>query len=425
MSWKGWGKPWRSGKATDGRSASASYHSNSYGAGQEAWVEPWQGYKQNPKKDDAKGQFPAYKHQPQSDIQVIAEQRTAAKTLDSEEDIVKEIQRAINSARKAEQKVAKLQSELQKGQAQWRSYEQAIKQAYVKERTQFQTDQQKLKHDLAEALTAQTSARKALRAAATGQATETGMEHVDMDVEQDAGWQALMLDTALAETAEAESEKDGWMQHGLLNVEEQDAMAIAKARIAAAAKIQSGYGDRTGLMTPSRPTRQGLPSPTTMGRDNAPGSRSFVSRAMQPFGGVPGGGGKGGLTTTSPVGHYRGGADALADPYMTSPTLSGGPVPENGQAGTPPSAKSRRSPRTSIKELAKPKGPVVQQGQAGKVSLADQLMAQRLAATQAESVAHVTTEGDLRQSMMFVDDDGDDHLHVPIPSGSDLEQLDA
>ena len=421
MSWKGWGKPWRNGKAAEGRSSSASYHSSSYVPGQETWVEPWQGYKQNAKKEDVKSLFPAYKQQPQTDIQVIAEQCHASKTLDSEEDIVKEIQRAINAARKAEQKVTKLQSELQKGQAQWKSYEQAIKQAYVKERAQFQSDQQKLKHDLAEALTAQASTRRALRTAATGQTQEVGTEHIDMDIEQDAGWQALMLDTALAESSETKQELDGWMQQELISVSGPDAATIAKARIAAAAKAPNGTGDHAGQMTPPRPTQQGMPSPTVVTRDGLAGSRPAVYKAMQPFGGAAGYGSKGDLLTMNKATHYRCGSQAFADPYMMSASLSGGPAPEGGHVSTPPSAKNRRSPRTSIKELAKPKGPVSQQSQAGKVSLADKLMAQRLAAAGGE---HAAKDGEGRSSAVLVDDDNEDHVNVPIPSGSELEQLD-
>ena len=291
------------------------------GVGKGNWTENKGGYRKDNKKEDSKVLFPSYNQQQQSNIVVIAEQKHQQSLKGAEDDdVIKEIQRAVNAARKAEQKVAKLQADLQKGQAQWRGYEQALKKAYASERAKFLGDQTKLRQDLTEALAAQTTTRGALRAAAVRQLQDAGTVAAGPDVEMDDAWMALMKDTSFVEETEQNQELDGWLREELERIGSPNTAAAAKAKILAAMKGEPllSAGDRT--FTPLRPTRTGLPSPTKGDpvAGDKPGERT--ARALFPFGSPPGRARMEELMAVTKATQYKGDSPAISDPYLASPS---------------------------------------------------------------------------------------------------------
>ena len=415
MSWKGWGKPWRKGNGADGYSSAASYYASDAGTGKGNWAEEKQGYK---KKEDAKPSFPSYNQQQQSSIVVIAEKNHPPLAGTNEEDIIKEIQRAVNAARKAEQKVAKLQADLHKGQAQWRSYEQALKKAYAAERIKYQNDQTKLRQDLAEAMAAQAATRGALRSAAVGQLRDPETPTALPDAEMDDAWMALMKDTSYVEEVEQNRELDGWIREELDKIGSPNTAAAAKAKILAAMRGDSVIAASEKVSTPLRPTRTGLPSPSKGDLDNVDKKGERTARALFPFGCPPGRAKMEELSMTTKATQYQSGSPAVMDPYMASPSWETGKLPDVGGL-TPQASKHRKSPRTGVKDVARPKGPAATCEAGLKPSLADKLMAAR------NSGAHSLHGASSRAppSNIFIDDD-QDHLGVPVPSGSDLDLLD-
>ena len=418
MSWKGWGKPWRINHSADGYAEQySSFSSSGQGKGKHNRAEDWQGY--NPKKD-AKASFPAYNAQPKQEIAVVAEKRMHPKEADPEEDVIKAIQRAVNSARKAEQKVSKLQSDLAKGQSQWQTYEIAIRKAYLAEKSKFQQDQAKLRTELSEALMQQVQTRHALRTAAIGH-VQDGNQDMMVEGSQEADdFLALMQDTTIVEPAEQKEELDGWLKDELDKIGSPGTAAAAKARIVAAMKGGGAGPHQVPQVTPKRPTQGGISSPAVPPPKAASGGKEHVKRALLPFGGagvqtVPPG--QEYLQATSST-QYRQVGPAITDPYLTSPSAS--VLPEASGVGvTPPSAKSKKTPRSGVKDLAKPRGPAHQAETTSKTSLAEKLAATRRMATQA---LHEEARQPPKPVPVFIFDDNGDEPRVP--SGSDLDLLD-
>ena len=414
MSWKGWGKPWRKGTGTDGYAAASSYYSSSSNNGKGSWAEDWQGYnKKDHKKEDAKHRFPGYNQQ-QQDIVVVAEQKNQPPAGGTEEDAIKEIQRAVNAARKAEQRVVKIQADLRKGQMQWQGYEQALKKAYAAEKTKFHGDQSKLRQELVEAIAAQSSTRAALRAAAVGQLQDDGREETHLDVDMDESWMALMQDRSYVEATDQAGEFDGWLQTELTKMGSPRTTAAAKARLAMALQGETKPSGGDPTSTPKRPTCMGVPSPTRTQPVNELGHGGSGPKALFPFGCRPGSAKERNPEATTQATQYRGDSPAVSDPYLVSPSNMQGHLPDTGVLLATPPTKHRKSPRTSIKELARPKGPA-----STTEPLADKLLAARTLA--AKDVPDLKPANPLLSPLI---DDDHDHLGVPIPSGSDLDLMD-
>ena len=423
MSWKGKGKskPWRQTAGSDGREYASSYYSDGYGAAHNTWTETWQGYNhKDAKKEAGKSAFPAYNQQQQKDITVIAEQRSALKTPGVEEDAIKEIQKAVNAARKAEQRVAKLQSDLQKGQSQWASYELALKKSYAAERGRYQSDQSRLRQELADAMAAQTASRGALRAAAVGQLQAEGPAEAtagEMEVEE--AWVGLMADTSMVETGEQVKELNGWLQTELDRLGSPETASAAKARLVAAMQVgEPGHG-QGHFQTPTRRPQTGIPSPSAGTRESTSAPAGFP-KALYPFGCAPEHARKEVPALITRSTQYREEEPAVSDPYQVSPSWEARGHPKVEGLMTPPSGKHRRTPRSGVKDTAKPKGPATLPARASKQSLADKLLASRI---QAEANLKDGDPSNGGRIPIILDDDNG-HLNVPIPSGSDLEQLD-
>ena len=257
MSWKGWGKPWRKGGGRGQQfSGSQYYPSSEYGNAQAGWEEDWsKSNKKDARKGEGKPVFPAYNQQQKGPVTVIAEQTFPSTPAEMADDAIKEIQKAVNMARKAEQRVSKLQTDLQVGQTQWRNYEKSLKEAFLKERTKFQGDQNRLRQELAEALAAQAQTRSALRTAAVGQLQEAGAASPQDVTEMDGEWEALMLDKDIVEESEQRMEMNGWLQQELDRMGSPQTAAAAKLRIAAAMKGKmevSGHATSTPPHPPNR-----------------------------------------------------------------------------------------------------------------------------------------------------------------------------
>ena len=340
MSWKGWGKPWRINHSADGYAEQfSSYSSSGQGKGKHNRTEDWQSY--NAKKE-ARASFPAYNAQPKQEIAVVAEKRMHPKEADPEEDVIKAIQRAVNSARKAEQKVSKLQGDLAKGQSQWQTYEIAIRKAYLAEKSKFQQDQAKLRTELSEALTQQAQTRHALRTAAIGHVQE-GSQDMLVDGGQEADdFLALMQDTTIVEPAEQKEELDGWLKEELDKIGSPGTAAAAKARIVAAMKGGGSGPHQVPQCTPKRPTQGGIPSPARPQPKAVTGAKEHATRALLPFGGpnvqaVPSGQEPLQVTLST---QYRQDVPAATDPYLISPSAS--VFPEMSGAGVTPQQRARR-----------------------------------------------------------------------------------
>ena len=421
MSWKGKGKPWKRTASGDGQHYSSSYYSAGYGSAQDNWGDAWYGaYSKDVKKEDSKHAFPAYNRQPQKEITVISENRNLPKTADVEEDAIKEIQRAVNAARKAEQRVNKLQMDLQKGQSQWASYEQALKKAFATERARYQGDQAKLRQELAEALANQAATRTALRSAAVGQLKEEGPSSGLEDVAMEDAWLGFLRDTTMVETGEQRKELNSWLQGELDKIGSPESAAVAKARLIAAMRQGQQEEQEVHLHTPGRRTQGGIASPS-QATSIPTATRLEGPRALFPFGCRPGHVTKEGRPLTTQATQYREDGSVLSDPYLVSPSQNVRGQPESGHIVTPPSAKHRKTPRSGVKDSARPKGPALTSATQSKHSLADKLLASRL---QADKTTQEMGVGMVRGGSVILDDD-QDHLHVPIPSGSELEQLDS
>ena len=242
-----------------------------------------------------------------------------------------------------------------KGQVQWRSYEQALKKAYGAEKVKFQNDQNKLRQDLTEALAAQASTRGALRAAAVGQLQEETQEAASQDVEMDEGWMALMKDTSFVEDQGRNREFDGWLQEELQRIGSPSTAAAAKSRAAMKGESQSANGD--AVITPRRLTRSGLPSPSKGVMESGARHAEKGPRALYPFGCHLGASMNASHLIPTKEIQYRGELPSRIDPSMASLSGEIGRFPDSGPAMALPSAKLRKTPRTGINELTKPKGP--------------------------------------------------------------------
>ena len=172
------------------------------GAGSGKWGywhgAPWHKGNKNPKGKGDEGApaaaplFPAYdnkkggaalpKSQPQELLHVVHSSR-------QEDTMVKDLQKALNHARKAEGRVAKLQADAVEKKRLWCEWERQLKQCYLAERQRHVSNLETLDLDLVEALKQQEAARQEVRRVAAGQSS-VPME--ECGSEMDAHFAALM-----------------------------------------------------------------------------------------------------------------------------------------------------------------------------------------------------------------------------------------
>ena len=132
--WKGQGKqnaPWR-GKGKDNTNSSSR------------------------KQDKAGPSFPKYDGTEPKQILLVAEQK------EEPDSIVKSMQKAVTTARKAEARTRKLQEELAHKERCWASYQQDLRNTYKTEQQRFLQDSARLKEELAEAMVQEKQAKAQL-----------------------------------------------------------------------------------------------------------------------------------------------------------------------------------------------------------------------------------------------------------------------
>ena len=147
--------------------------------------------------------------------------------------LIQELQRAVNSARRAETKVKKITQEKAERKQQWQSWEQELKRTYAKERARHNNALNRLDTDMKEALQAQEQARAFVRQVSSGNNEAMDVENLDGE------------DVDFAEVFAS----DPWEELA------QDAV-LQRALAAAAEHSQSqARGSGGALATPTRTTR--------------------------------------------------------------------------------------------------------------------------------------------------------------------------
>ena len=252
--------------------------------------------------------------------------------LDRNATLVQDLQRAVNSARKAEQRVKKIQMEKAERQSQWRNWEAELRRTFSKEKGRYVAALGRLDQEMTEALTQQEKARELLRSAASGQEVSRGEEN---QMAMDSEFDELMR----ADSWDADMSQDAVLQRALA-----ETMAVPPA---------------APMVTPTRATAAAPRTPRhgSAGPLSAAPTTTSASSRMRPF--------------PPPVVRQAGGAPsvspprqpAVEDPYLAAQASrgTGGMLRMSQVGGTPsPTHAPPRTPkqRQSVKESSKPQGPV-------------------------------------------------------------------
>ena len=305
---------------------------------------------------------------PQDILQAIA----PAQDLQS-----KAIQKAANHLRKVELRVRGVRLAMQNAEAQWKAFQRQVRESFAKQLQSYQSEMCVRKEKLAAAEKEEKEAKSALEAATAGLTSSVNTVFVSE------GAQDLALPSWLTGAPLKAMDVEDWepevpLPTGLPGPIQQQLLAQVKhpgdfstpvrerqldQALAAAEDIGATvFGPRP--CAPQRPTQAGILSPSkTSQQDN----QRSVTRAMLPFGGASSCGTKvEALLTTKNTQYRECGAAVITDPYLASPRLQ-----DLHASATPPSAKHRRTPRSGVKESAKPSGPMPTEGSRPKASLAD------------------------------------------------------
>ena len=263
---------------------------------------------------------------PEPLVQVISNTLTPGNTM------VKDIQKAINVARKAENRLKKLEADrIEKGRL-WLSWEKEVKQVYLQEKCRHAGNIEALDKEIREAKIAQDQARAQVRDIAAGDAA---MDAVDLS---NVPSSSQDVEEHLAALLSRDGQ-DPWEDFGS-TAEEQ--AVLQRALLAAAAP-------RTPLASmPCPRTPVPVAEPRRLPTSAAPsGSRlvPFPPPKLQP-----------GSAYTAVPGQSSASPPAATDPYLGAAT----PVPQPGGALTSPPLRMPRAPRTRtpVKDAARPTGPV-------------------------------------------------------------------
>ena len=163
------------------------------------------------KNTDAQGEeslFPAYDNKKggTSKVKVQAGEDlvTVLSSTRSQDTIVRDLQKLLNTARKAENRVAKVQADRAEKVKQWKEWEQQLKRCYSSEKQRHSANLASLDKELAEAIEQQELARQEVRLMASGPSAEP-MEIVHSD-EVDAEFAALLEEDGFSQEEEGANE---------------------------------------------------------------------------------------------------------------------------------------------------------------------------------------------------------------------------
>ena len=93
--------------------------------------------------------------------------------------LVKDLQRALNAARKAESRVKRVATDRQTKRQQWLDWEREVKKKYMSEKKRHQSDLEGLDREMQSALAAQKAARETVRKVAASQSMVDAMGLAD------------------------------------------------------------------------------------------------------------------------------------------------------------------------------------------------------------------------------------------------------
>ena len=311
--WKGQGKqhaPWR-GKGKDNASNSGR------------------------KQDKAGPSFPKYDGTEPKQILLVAEKK------DEQDSIVKSMQKAVTTARKAEAKTRKIQEELAHKERCWASYQQDLRNTYKTEQQRFLQDSARLKEELAEALIQEKQAKAQLSASG------------------DDPFDAILQDPIRSSVMTPE--KPAHSSRRMLDLDTASEEELRQALLAKMSK--SGVAAEKAVAPASTAARQTSNFATPRQESRTEGG-SVASHLTTP--------------EASVAAAYYGGPTppTVKDPYMASPSQS-----LHGTGRTPPSRQAHLqrsadgSGRVPVKQAGK-QPPVSRQVAAGK-SLAEKLERRR------------------------------------------------
>ena len=259
------------------------------------WRGSWERY---PPKDDkskrTRNPFPGYDSEWEDrdrEIIPVCETKLAKPTPDQ---FTRQVQSAVNGARKIDGRVTKLVAELQQKEQLWNTYVHKAKASFVQEFMRHQGDLARLKKDLQEAQANQQEAHQQLRGVMSGGPPDTGGH---------SSTAAEFWDTSIQEAVAAEMELDETdaMEMEVVQMAQQ---LILKRRSEEAAGLPHFGGD--GLRTP-------------------PQKGQRVPPLTPP--------------ASSTAGHYSGKDDVqVPDPFVTSPSTKVLGIATEGEVAPPPPA---------------------------------------------------------------------------------------
>ena len=287
---------------------------------------PWQDKVDNKQAQPRKVTFPHYDALPKGERPNMVE--VASSSTGS--GYVSDLQRAVNTARKAEQRVKKIVGEKTERVRQWKDYETELKRCYIAEKQRFRGALIRLEKEESEALQEQASARESLRQVALGlesEARPVSMEEEDQDFE-------LLTRSACTD-----------------RVEEEDADAVIQRAVEAGKQLPVAAASvGSHVVTPLRRTRAPAMTP-----DNVHHTR------LEGLGDLRGG----------PPQDLTPSMAAVSDPYLSSPVLPSAPTPKisvrHKEAGV----------RAGLKDAMRPKQPIHHLATRSSPSLAEKLEAKR------------------------------------------------
>ena len=237
--------PWKKGvgkaEGQQSKGASKGQHKGKQKQEQQDW---------NGGKGADHSRFPKY-DQVRAPPHAIVEVATTSAATTADDLLVKELQRCVNLARKAEQKVSGLQKQISTKQQQWESFQTEIKQSFLKEQSRFQQDLQRLQAELSAAEASQAEARAVVRTAARGESITSPQEEIDRE--------HMWLQRV-----------QSWEQEGSSREELPSDAVLRRALEAATSRPPMGH---TEFLTPARPTRTGICTPSAA-RSHGGGSMS-------------------------------------------------------------------------------------------------------------------------------------------------------
>ncbi|CAE7385990.1 unnamed protein product [Symbiodinium sp. CCMP2592] len=289
-------------------------------------------------------------------------------------ELARYVQKLLNTLRRSDSKLRRCEMEKDEAQAKWETYQKNLKQSFIQERQKFHERLDKVKTEQAEHMKLKDGALQELQemVANPGQLRRP-REEPAVDVEADAEWDELMAEPA-----------DPWAALPELLA----GAAVGGRELQAAARQQllgalSLAREQPADKTPPRKPHQPPP----------------ISPPATEKSALPSGHGDNGAAT------YSGGeTPAGQDPYQTSPSTTGAPMPTIRSR----SRSHTSGPRVSVK--AHTNGPV----KTGKhASLTDKLEEKRANALAEQSMMRVN---------LVEDDDEDDPITAPRANGVEEEE---